>query len=67
MDLLEAAKLRHSVRRYTDKPIDGEVRERLEEYIAECNKRSGLSMQLVLDEPRAFDCLMARYTVSFTV
>ena len=61
MDLLEAVKLRHSVRRYTDKPIDGEVRERREEYIAECNKRSGLSMQLVLDEPRAFDCLMARY------
>lgn len=67
MDLLEAAKARHSVRRYTDKPIEGEVKAQLEGFIADCNKKSGLSIQLVLDEPRAFDCLKARYGKFFGV
>ena len=61
MTLLEAVKERHSVRSYTDKPIDGEVKENLKKFIEECNAASGLNFQLVLDEPRAFDSLMARY------
>lgn len=61
MDLLEAIKERHSVRAYKDQPLADEVKKLLEEKIEECNKESGLHIQLVTDEPKAFDCLMARY------
>lgn len=61
MDILEAAAARHSVRRYLDKPIEGEVKARLLECIAECNKRSGLNIQLVENEPEAFDNFKAKY------
>lgn len=61
MDLREAAVARHSVRRYLDKPIEGEVRDRLSECIAECNRRSGLNIQLVENEPKAFGTFKARY------
>lgn len=57
----EAVKQRHSVRSYLDKPIVGEVRAQLEELIARCNEDGNLNIQLVLDEPKAFDCIMAHY------
>lgn len=61
MDLLEAIKQRHSVRCYTDRKIEGEVKEKLKQKIRECNEESGLHMQLVCDEPRAFSGFMAHY------
>ena len=61
MNLLQAAKERHSVRAYTDKRIEGEVKARLIQYIEQCNENSGLNIQLVLDEPNAFDCMLAHY------
>ena len=61
MDLFQAMQERHSVRSYTDQPIEGEVKEKLEHFIGECNRESGLHMQLVLDEPRAFSGRMAHY------
>ena len=61
MDLMEAIKARHSVRRYTDQRIEGETAERLRQVIAECNQESGLSIQLCLDEPKAFSGLMVKY------
>lgn len=61
MELLEAMERRHSVRSYSDKKIEGEVREKLEQKIRECNKEGGLHMQLVLNEPKAFDSFMAHY------
>ena len=61
MDLLQAMQERHSVRSYTDKPIEGEVKEKLAAKIAQCNAESGLHIQLVLDEPNAFDSAMAHY------
>lgn len=61
MTLLEAVKKRHSVRSYSDKAIDGDVKKRLEDFIADCNRESGLNFQLVTDEPKAFDTLMAHY------
>ena len=60
MDIFEAMEARHAVRKYLDKPIEGEVKENLVKFIDECNKRSGLNMQLVLDEPKAFSGNMAR-------
>lgn len=61
MNLMEAMEQRHSVRSYNDKKIEGEVKEKLEQEIRECNKESGLHLQLVLNEPRAFDGFMAHY------
>ena len=54
MDLLEAIEQRHSVRQYEDRPIEPAAKEELEKYIEELNAESGLHMQLIIDEPRAF-------------
>lgn len=61
MELAEAIRQRHSVRRYTDKPIPTGVTDELKSLIEECNRSGDLNMQLVLDEPRAFGGRMARY------
>lgn len=61
MELMEAIQARHSVRAYQDKPIEGEVLAALQAEIDTCNKESGLHIQLVLEEPKAFDCAMAHY------
>lgn len=65
MELMEAVRARHSVRNYTARPIEGEVLKALEEEIAACNREAGLHIQLVRDEPRAFDSTLAHYG-SFT-
>ena len=54
MELKEAIRLRHSVRRYTDQPIEPEKVELLREAIGKYNEESGLNIQLVLEEPKAF-------------
>lgn len=61
MDIHEAIRQRHSVRRYTGEPIPSEILRQLQAEIAACNKESGLNMQLVTDEPEAFDGFMAHY------
>lgn len=61
MDILEAIEKRHSVRSYSDKPVDGEIRRKLDGYIAECNRASGLNIQTVYDDKAAFDCFLAHY------
>jgi len=61
MDMMEAMRARHSVRSYTGKPIEGETLEALEKLIDECNRESGLHIQLVRNEPMAFDSFMAHY------
>lgn len=61
MDLLEAMEKRHSVRSYTGQKISGRVKEELLLFINQCNRESGLHMQLVLNEEKAFDGFMAHY------
>ena len=61
MELLEVIKERHSVRSYTDKKIEQDKIKQLQDMIDVCNRESGLHMQLVTDEPKAFDGLMAHY------
>lgn len=61
MELIEAMKARHSVRSYEEREIDGTVKEELLSFIEQCNRESGLHMQLVLNEPQAFDSFMAHY------
>ena len=61
MDLKEAMALRHSVRRYQNRPLADDAAAALEEQIARINEESGLRVQLVKNEPKAFDSAMARY------
>ena len=61
MELIEAVKARHAVRKYTDKPIEAEKIARLEAAVNDLNARSGLHLQLVLDEPKAFSSGVLKY------
>ena len=61
MELMEVMKARHSVRQYTDKPLGKEILDALQQEIDACNKESGLHIQLITDEPKAFDSFMAHY------
>lgn len=54
MDLKEAIEKRHSVRKYSDKKIEGEIEKELSLEIENCNKESGLNIQLCLNEEKAF-------------
>ena len=54
MDVNEAIAARHSVRRYTTRPIGDDAVRRLRAAIDEANAASGLSIQLVRNEPDAF-------------
>lgn len=61
MEILEVIKARHSVRQYENKKIESEKRKALDELAAECNAESGLNIQMVYDEPKYFNSLMAHY------
>lgn len=61
MDLKEAMKERHSVRRYRNQPLSMEVVSAMRAEIDACNHEGGLHIQLVTDEPKAFDGFMAHY------
>lgn len=61
MDLREAIKSRHSVRKYKDIPIPEELVEKLNLLIDACNAESGLHIQLITEDPECFDTLFAHY------
>lgn len=61
MDILEIMKARHSVRQYQGKKIGGSIRETLTALVRECNNESGLNIQILFDEPKCFDSMMAHY------
>lgn len=61
MDFKQAINERHSVRQYIDKPISDDIKAKLTEYVAEQNEESGLRIQVLFDEPQAFNCFMADY------
>lgn len=61
MELMEIMKQRHSVRQYLDKPINAAVLSALKAETEAVNMESGLHIQLVTNEPKAFDGLMAHY------
>lgn len=52
MDLIEAIRQRHSVRRYTGRPIDKATADTLRSAIESANAESGLNIQLVLNETK---------------
>ena len=59
MNIHEAIRARHSVRKYTDLKIEGETAAALEAYVQQLNAESGLRMQLCLNEPEAFGSKLA--------
>ena len=61
MTELEAIRARHSVRQYLNKPLKPDELAALRSEIAACNRESGLHIQLVVNEPKAFQGPMARY------
>ena len=52
---------RHSVRAYKEQPLTEDVVKALEEKIAELNNEGHLHMQLILNEPKAFQGMLAKY------
>lgn len=61
MTLMEAMQARHSVRQYREEALRKEDAALLREEIEACNAESGLHIQLVCGEPKAFAGLLARY------
>lgn len=61
MEILELMQQRHSVRQYTDAPIEAEKRAVLDTLAGEMNREEGLNIQIVYDEPNCFDSFMAHY------
>ena len=61
MTLLEAITARHSVRSFTSQVIEPDKVEALTHVIKQCNEESGMHIQLVTDEPRAFGNVLTHY------
>jgi hypothetical protein len=61
MTLQEAIEARHSVRAYKNKPLADDAVKILEEQIAILNREGQLHMQLILNEPKAFQGTLAKY------
>ena len=61
MDILEAIRARHSVRKYVEQPIGAAEADRLKAAVERINAESGLDVQLVLEEPRSFSSGVWKY------
>ena len=61
MTLIEAMHNRHSVRSYTSRAIEPEKQQALQELIDRCNREGDMHIQLVTNNPEAFENRMARY------
>ena len=61
MELIDAIKARHSVRKYKDQPIELAKVSALKAAIEHINAETGLNIQLVLIEPKAFSSGMWKY------
>ena len=61
MELIDAIKARHSVRKYSEQPIETAKVDVLKDAVGRINAQTGLNIQLVLDEPKAFSTGMWKY------
>lgn len=59
MDLIEAIKARHSVRRYKPQALPHDIVATLQAHIDEVNAAGNLHIQLVTNEPKAFKGILA--------
>jgi nitroreductase len=61
MTLQEAIEARHSVRAYKDQPLSEEIVKVLEDEIVKLNREGQLHIQLICNEPKAFQGTIAKY------
>ena len=61
MTLQEAIEARHSVRAYKDQPLSEEIVKVLEDEIVKLNIKEQLHIQLICNEPKAFQGTLAKY------
>ncbi len=61
MTIYEAMTERHSVRKYTDKPIEEEKVCLLQKEMGVLREKSGLNIELIMNEPKAFSGTLAKY------
>ena len=61
MTLQEAIEARHSVRAYKDQPLNEEIVKVLEDEIVKLNREGQLHIQLICNEPKAFQGTIAKY------
>ena len=61
MTIQEAIEARHSVRAYKDLPLSEEIVRLLEDEIVKLNNEGQLHIQLICNEPKAFQGTMAKY------
>ena len=61
MTIQEAIEARHSVRAYKDQPLSEEIVKVLEDEIVKLNPEGQLHIQLICNEPKAFQGTMAKY------
>lgn len=61
MTLFEATLLRHSVRSYNDTKLESDKIKVINDFINKLNAESGLNIQFLVNEPKAFDCFLSRY------
>lgn len=61
MTIQEAIEARHSVRAYRDQPLTEEIIKLLESKIDELNREGQLHIQLIRNEPKAFQGTLAKY------
>lgn len=54
MTIQEAIEARHSVRAYKDQPLSEEIVKVLEDEIVKLNREGQLHIQLICNEPKAF-------------
>ena len=61
MTIQEAIEARHSVRVYKDLPLSEEIVKLLEDELVKLNNEGQLHIQLICNEPKAFQGTMAKY------
>lgn len=61
MEIMQIMQQRHSVRQYSDKPIEAEKRAVLDAMVQELNAKEALHIQIIYDDPKCFDSFMAHY------
>lgn len=61
MEILEIMRQRHSVRQYSEQPIEQEKRSLLDALVEEINQETGMHIQIIYDEPECFDSFLAHY------
>lgn len=61
MTAMEIIEARHSVRQYKDTKIEEEKRVILDNLVSKINEQTGLHIQVIYDEPKCFNSMMAHY------